>query len=359
MEPSMRHLLPLLIASLLLVMHAGPASAADERPVELPLAAGKTLTGVVKSATGREVVLELGPNRLRRIPWDQLAPLGVYRVKAALSPAADGEARKKLAELAADLGLYAEARTEYEKALALGALTQKEFEQLVRAAEMHAVKAGVAIARHLAEAGDLEGALAAATKLRIHFASAPNAGEINRLVDDLVKLVQRLDKEAVKDQAELAKALVDIGKNKEVLRRQTEALGQMQKGRKASDEAAKAREKGNLTWARKHAETAHENFQDARRNMGRLRRILPRDSNLRQEILGRLVELDKAQFALLYETAYFFWLERVFKRAETWAARASYIDPVDPDLMELREELVSSRIRYRLSDMTNARGIVR
>ncbi len=355
----MRHLLLLLSACLMLTTLAAPASAADERKVDLPLKAGKTLTGVVMSATGREVVLELGEGRLRRIPWDQLAPLGVYRVKAALSPAADGEARKRLAELAADLGLYVEARTEYEKALALGALSQKEFNQLVRGAEMHAVRAGVAIARHLAEAGDLEGALATATKLRIHFASAPNAADINRLVDDLVRLVKRLDKEAADDQAELSKALVDLNKNKEVLRRQTEAIGQIQKGRKASDEAAKARKKGNLTWARKHAETAHGKFQEARRNLGRLRRILPRGTKMRQSVLARLIELDKAQFKLLYDTAYFFSLERVFKRAETWAARASYIDPVDPDLMELREELVSSRIRYRLSDMTNARGIVR
>ena len=354
----MRHFLPLL-AVLLAVAALGAPAAADERKVELPLKAGKALSGVVKSATGREVVLELGPGQLRRIPWDQLAPLGVYRVKAALSPAADGDARKRLAELAADLGLYSEARIEYEKALALGALTQKEFDQLVRAAEMHAVKAGVAIARHLAEAGDLEGALATATKLRIHFASAPNATEINRLVNDLVKLVKKLDKEAAEDQAELAKALVDLNKNKEVLKRQTQALGQIQKGRKASEEAGKARKKGNLTWARKHAEAGHENFQKARRNLGRLRRILPRGSKMRQGVLARLVELDKAQFSLLYDTAYFFWLERVFTRAETWAARASYIDPVDPDLMELREELVSSRIRYRLSDMTNARGIVR
>ena len=240
----MRLLLPLLLVLLIVV----PAEAGDERRVELPLESGKSLEGVIKSATGREVVLELGPNRIRRVPWDQLAPLGVYRAKAALSPPADGEARKKLAELAADLGLYAEARLEYEKAHALGALKQKEFDHLVKAAEMHAVKAGVAMARHQAEAGNLEGALETATQLRMHFASAPNSQDINRLVDDLVKLVQRLDKESAKDQAELEKALVDVNKNKEILRRKTQALGQVQKGTKASEEATKARKKGNLTW---------------------------------------------------------------------------------------------------------------
>ena len=339
----MRHFSLLLAACLLLTVSAEPADAADERTVELPLTAGKTLTGVVKSATGREVVLELAPGRLRRIPWDQLAPLGVYRVKAALSPPADGEARKRLAELAADLGLYAEARMEYEKALALGALKQKEFDQLVRAAEMHAVKAGVAIARHLAEAGDLEGALAAATQaahpLRV---PRPMRRTSTRLVGDLVKLVKRLDKEAAKDQAELAKALVDLNKNKEVLKRQTQALGQIQKGRKASEEAGKGTQEGQTSpGARKHAEKAHENFQKARRNLGRLRRILPARQ---QDAEGCPRASRRARQGAVprcsMTTAYFFWLERVFKRAETWAARASYIDPVDPDLMELREELV-------------------
>ena len=45
--------------------------------------------------------------------------------------------------------------------------------------------------------------------------------------------------------------------------------------------------------------------------------------------------------------------------AEEWAAKAAYIDPVHPELLELRERIVESRIRYRLSDVTNARPIVR
>ena len=43
---------------------------------------------------------------------------------------------------------------------------------------------------------------------------------------------------------------------------------------------------------------------------------------------------------------------------ERWAALAMYIDPVHPDLVELRDELYSKRIRYRVSDVTNARGRV-
>ena len=72
-----------------------------------------------------------------------------------------------------------------------------------------------------------------------------------------------------------------------------------------------------------------------------------------------LNQLDRDHFALLHDTAWFFWEETVYSRADEYAARASYIDPVNPDLLELRDLLRASRIRYRMSDVTNARPIVR
>ena len=76
-----------------------PAVAGDDRPVELPLVNGKTLKGAVQQIAGDEVVLALSGGKTRRVPWTQLTPLAVYRVKAALAPVTDGDARKKLAEL--------------------------------------------------------------------------------------------------------------------------------------------------------------------------------------------------------------------------------------------------------------------
>lgn len=350
-------LLPALLASI--CIGPGLAAAGDDRPIELPLANGKTLTGVVQQVAGDEVLVALAGGKQRRIPWAQLTPLAVYRVKAALAPVADGEARKKLALLAADLGLYAEARVEYEKALALGALTQKEFRHLVGKAERHAVEAGVNHARKVAEAGDLERALDIATELRLHFANAPNATAVGKLIQELLSLVDRLDKEAARDQKALEEALVDLQKNKEILRRKTEALAQVKKGIALSADSKQAQQKGQVSRAHKHAEKADAQFTKARRNLGRLRRILPRRSEMRRDVLARLVELDKVQFQLLFDMAWFMWESKVWSRAELYAAKASYIDPVHPELIELRDELASSRIKYRLSDMTNARPIIR
>jgi hypothetical protein len=114
-----------------------------------------------------------------------------------------------------------------------------------------------------------------------------------------------------------------------------------------------------VTRARRHAEAADEAFRTARRHLGRLRRILPLEHPVHVEALRLLNELDVAHFALLYETARFFWRQTVYTRADEYAARASYIDPVHPDLLELRELLRSNRIRFRLSDVTNARPIIR
>lgn len=347
-------------AALVLCLSLAPtASAGDSRPVELPLANGKTLKGVVEKIVEDEVVLTLTGGKERRVPIAQLRPVAVYRVKAALAPVADGEARQKLAELAAELGLYKESRIEYEKALALGSITEKVFAKRVAEAEQRAVEAGVAHAKKLANAGDLEGALDIATELRMHFANAPNAKSVSRLIKDLLDLVDKLDKEAAAAQKELEQALVDVSKNKEILRRRTEALKQFKKGASIAADSKVAQDKGQVSRARKHADKADAEFVKARRNLGRLRRILPKKSEMRRQVLASLVELDKAQFELLHGMAWFYFESKVYGRAEQYAARASYIDPVHPELMELRDELVSSRIRYRASDISNARPIIK
>ncbi len=65
--------------------------------------------------------------------------------------------------------------------------------------------------------------------------------------------------------------------------------------------------------------------------------------------------IDRDQFRMLLDATKFFWEARVYATAEEYAARASYVDPVDPALLEVRAEIRSHRIRYRASDVTNAR----
>lgn len=347
----------LLLPGLLLL--AGPAVAGDTRPTTIPLASGKSIEGVVESADGKEVVVRVSAEEVRRVPWTQLAPLGVYRVKAALAPAADGDARLALAELAVELGLYAEARTEFEKALALGALSQKDFLLVVTKAESDAVEAGVGQALKMADAGDWDQALEMARNLKMHFGGAPNAAAIDKLISRLLQQVRELEKAAEKASQELARVRVEAERNKEILRRRTKAVGQIEQGRKEAEQAAEARAQGVVSRARKYAEAADEAFMSARRNLGRLRRIVSRDDPMYREIITLLNDLDRDHFDLLHATAWFFWEETVFNRADEYAARASYIDPVHPDLLELRDLLRANRIRYRLSDVTNARGRVR
>jgi tetratricopeptide (TPR) repeat protein len=352
--------IPARLSCLLLaaVVAAQPARAGDSRPVEIPLTNGKSITGVVESAADGEVVLRLGPEEVRRIPWSRLAPLGFYRARSALAPPADGAARLQLAELAADLGLWVEARVEYEKALALGALSAAKFKANVARAERAAVEVGVQRARQLADAGDLDAALETARRLKLDFATAPNAGEINRLVADLVARVQQLDREALEAKAELERVTVELARNKEILKRKAAALDLFRNAQALLEEWRAARAQGSVSGARKLAEKADAMFQDARRHLGRLRRILPREHPERSDVLAQLTKLDGAQFELRFGMADMYAEQRSWTRAETWAALASYIDPVHPDLVELRDRLLTARIRYRVSDVTNARGRV-
>lgn len=348
----------LLIALVALLLPLPGAFAKDARPVDLPLTNGKRLTGTVESADEREVVIRTGPEQVRRVPWARLAPLGYYRVKRALAPAAEGEARLKLAELAVDLGLYIEAREEYEKAYALGAIKKKAFGKAVAAAERDAVRNGIQYAERLADSGDLEAAMEIARKLKLHFATAPNAAEVSKLVAALLKRVESLDKAAAKEQAELERVVVENKREKEILRRKTKALDLFKNALQKQPEWQKLRDRGSLTKARRIADAMDEMFQEARVNLGRLRRILPRGHEARKEVLAQLTKLDKAQFDLRLGMAEYEKSATAWKKAERWAAKASYIDPVHPDLVELRDYLMTNRIRYRVSDVTNARGRV-
>ena len=83
------------------------------------------------------------------------------------------------------------------------------------------------------------------------------------------------------------------------------------------------------------------------------RRIARAGEPERDQALALLATLDTTHYRLLFDAAKFFWDERVYGTADEYAARASYVDPVDPELLELRQLLRERRIRYRASDMTN------
>ncbi len=353
------------VALALLIVFAArsPVVGADDaRAVELPLVGGKTVKGVVESADAQEVVLRVGPEERRRLPWTGLAPRGVFRVRAALAPPADGAARLALAELAADLGLFVEARAEYEKALALGALDAGLCAQRIAAAERAALAQGVAQARRLADAGEMPAALEVARGLKLAFGEAPNAAEVGRLIEDLLEQIRAQDQAAEQDAADLARKESETRRLKELVERRARAEERLSVGEDAARRCAEAREKGNVTKARTFAEAADGAYVEARKHLGRLRRILPpEDAAGREAVAARLNELDRKQFALLLAMAKFYAAPgaRNYARAELWAAKAAYIDPVHPELLELRQRLADLRIRYRFSDVTNARPIVK
>ena len=140
-----------------------------------------------------------------------------------------------------------------------------------------------------------------------------------------------------------------------MLLRREEAKKQIALGDKAAAEMRELVPRGAITRVRKAAEAADEAYVKARKDIGRLRRIAPEGSPERTAALALLEALDKTQFRLLLDAAKCMWDARVYADADDYAARASYIDPVDSGLLELRSEIREHRIRYRASDVTNAR----
>ena len=344
-------------AAVLALTLAAPtlARAADEPtpPVEVPLRVGTSLSGRVESFDAKEVVLLVGPEQRRRVPWAQIAPLGVYRVRAALARPEDGPARLALAELASELGLWGEARREYEKAHALKAIDARAMRTAVAEAEARALDAGVALAERLTDAGDVEGAFEVARRLKLEFGGAADATRVDKLVARLVERVKAREAELQAAKASLDEVVLDADRKREVLARLTEAKRSSALGDKEGAAAREHMVKGVVSRTRRSVEAADAAYVAARRELGRLRRIARAGEPERDQALALLATLDTTHYRLLFDAAKFFWDERVYGTADEYAARASYVDPVDPELLELRQLLRERRIRYRASDMTN------
>ena len=339
----------------LLLPLARPARAADTpAEVEVPLLDGTSVKGAPVSADEKEAVLRVGAEA-RHLAWERVAPLGVFRVRAALAKADDGPARLALAELASELGLWAEARAEYERAFALKALDGRAYEKAVADAEGRAIASGVARAQHAADAGDVAGALAIARGLKLDFAGARDARRVDELLQALDARIAQRQAELDAFQREVDKALLEADRRKEIVERRLKAKGQTALGDKSADEARALMPNGVVSRVRKLVEEADAAYVLARKELGRLRRIVAKEGPDRDDTMALLGVLDKSQYKLLFDAAKFFWDARVYATAEEYAARASYIDPVDPKLLELRQEIREHRIRYRLSDLTNAR----
>src|SRR5439155_5092861 len=107
-------------------------------------------------------------------------------------------------------------------------------------------------------------------------------------------------------------------------------------GDKAAEAARADIPKGVVSRVRRNADEADDAYGIARRDLGRLRRLVGKDGPDHDAWVAALDMLDKLQFRLLLDATKFFWDARVYAAAEDFAARASYIDPVDPTLLELR-----------------------
>ena len=331
-----------------------PPDAAARR-IEIPLRDGTVVRGTPTAfdEKGADVRVEGGASK--RLLWDAVAPLGVYRIRAATAKADDGPARLSLADLASELGLFAEARAELERALALGAVDAKGYEKAVLEAETRAIETGIARARRAADDGEVAKALEIARGLKIDFAGARDAKRIDAWLAELDAKIAARKTELDALQKELDDVARSADRNKEMLVRREEAKMQIALGDKAAAEMREQTPKGVVSRVRRFAEAADESYVKARKEIGRLRRIAPDGSKEREEALALLTTLDKAQFKMLLDAAKCFWDARVYNDADGFAARASYIDPVDPTLLELRSDIREHRIRYRASDITNAR----
>lgn len=176
----MRRRATLVLAGLL----ATAALAAAAWAETVTLRSGETLTGEVKLVgDGTIVVAQRFPEE-RQVTFsrDDLAPESLFEVLDRRTPAGDAAARRKLGDLAAELGLYGRAVAEYRAVKELSPATAKELDAKI-AMLLEAIASDVLDdAKDLLESGRARTALMYLHTLRERYAGTPAAREAEGLM---------------------------------------------------------------------------------------------------------------------------------------------------------------------------------
>ncbi|MGH7161886.1 MAG: hypothetical protein ACREID_00265 [Planctomycetota bacterium] len=344
------------IAALLAVL---AASAWAGEKVTLVFRDGKTLVAEPAACDAEGVTVGTGPVA-RTIPWKELTPASAYATRKALTDSADGPARLELSAFALSLGLHPEALADLEVALALGAISEADFEAREEAIEKEEIEALRGRVDALLETGDdPKACLDAIRRLKERYPDHPANADYQPQVDALVEALRKeadeqVDaKEAAQDDARLAalrKALDSLAGKKNAALAKAEAL------KKAGVEAAA---KGQVARARRNLVEptgAERQYKLAR---ALIRDMVRKDRSFaviaKTAIQKEYDAIERSLVDCYLHVARMLMRERNYKGAVEYVRKILLYDPIHEEALEMAEEIKKNRIHFKASDVTNAR----
>jgi tetratricopeptide (TPR) repeat protein len=320
----------------------------------LRLASGDVVVGKIVSTDDAGVTLAREDGEAK-FDWASLTPLCQYEIRADRVKLDDPEAHEDLARYCLSARLYPHARSELATARSLNHPYPErlaELSALVEETESEEVFARIA---QLTAEEEYEKAL---EEIRTYLRHSPVTEQTKRAKMLIPDLLRRIDSRELREQEEAEaaeKAAAHDAKN----RRIEKLVEQADKARDAANghyaSALKYSEIGNITRTKKGYLGAEKELIKAYTLYRKVQRIVQRGvvwdkmEQYRDAVRKKLLEVYLGMARLLVR-------HRNYKEGVKYVNKALYLDPVNKEALDLRQEIDENRIRRSASRMTNTPG---
>ena len=347
-----------MIRNALLIALLAALASAEER-MTLHYAGGKQRSVTILAADKEGLDCLYGKNELR-VAYTELTAESAFSARKALTPYDDGPARLELAEFGVKLELFPEALEELEIALALGGLDETAFEKREAAIQALEVRfLGARIDALLRSQQKPEVCLAAIKRLKQRYPEHPNNKTYAPQIDALVKRIasEMQAKQDAKTAKQESRELAALRKKVErLLSRQRAALKKADALMAESPPAIEKRQVARVKRLLVEPYGAEKYFKRARK---RMRAMVKLDRQFRivdkKSLKQEYESIEKKLVECYLRVARILLRERNYKGTVKYLRDILFYDPINEEALDMVETIKKNRIRFKASDITNAR----
>jgi len=344
-----------LAAAVLAVSAALAAAGGSALADVLELGSGDLVPGKVEALDDEGVTFVPEKGGTIRVTWDRVVPRCRYDLTRASLATDDAAGRVKLARWCLEAGLHRAARNELLEAKGLGYADTEEIDGLLADARRAEADATLESVDALVERGELDAALERLKGFLRTADPGPDADRVRERVQPLLQRIERRDEEERQAEEDRKKAEKE-GRIKDWVERTLRTADtRKEEGGEAAAEAFTQLAKGNQSRSRAALTKAESKYQAARTDYARVRKVV-KQGPVAEECAERITDCDRRTVEVLIRWGRLEVQNKNWKAASAVVDRGLKLDPVDRELLELRETIDRNWVRKKLSDVSNAKG---
>jgi tetratricopeptide (TPR) repeat protein len=326
----------------------------------LELAGGGSIEGEVITIGDQHIEIELASGGRTKIAFSRLVPNDAYRLRLRQTPPTSGADHRELAGWCRRTGLGERAEQHLRQALALDptAAIARELE------ELQEQLAGETYRRAVLLVGERK--LSAAQELaRLVLDRWPNtiaagwSGELVDAIDTAIAAEQQARLQTATATATQERLAVELKREKlrQQLRKQIDE--RLQAAQALYAEALLAEGNDRTSPAMDAFDRCHTTFESAFTASQQLRPMLGGNKQLVVELRTLQQQLVSRWIAALLAAVHLRLRQGNWRDAERWIDRALLLEPLNGDALKLRELVGTQRIRFKMSEVTNIKPIIK